>query len=104
MRLFKAGAPVGGTILCACDRVAFGVMAAACQMGISLGRLADLRVAGHDDHPLSQYACPSLTTVAQDVDRLATLSLERLMQGIADGANKTSADRLEARLIMRNSA
>ena len=88
MRLFKAGAPVGGTILCACDRVAFGVMAAACQMGISVGRLADLRVAGHDDHPLSQYACPSLTTVAQDVDRLATLSLERLMQGIADGANK----------------
>jgi LacI family transcriptional regulator, repressor for deo operon, udp, cdd, tsx, nupC, and nupG len=103
-RLFKAGAPVGGTILCACDRVAFGVMAAACQTGISVGRLADLRVAGHDDHPLSQYACPSLTTVAQDVDRLATLSLERLMQGIADGANKTSADRLEARLMMRNSA
>jgi LacI family transcriptional regulator, repressor for deo operon, udp, cdd, tsx, nupC, and nupG len=103
-RLFKAGAPVGGTILCANDRVAFGVMAAACQIGISVGRLADLRIAGHDDHPLSQYACPSLTTVAQDVDRLATLSLGRLMQGIADGANKNSADRLEARLIMRNSA
>jgi DNA-binding LacI/PurR family transcriptional regulator len=103
-RLFKAGAPVGGTILCACDRVAFGVMAAACQTGISVGRLASLRVAGHDDHPLSQYACPSLTTVAQDVDRLATLSLNRLMQGIADGASKNSADRLEARLIMRNSA
>ncbi len=32
-RLFKAGAPVGGTILCANDRVAFGVMAAACQAG-----------------------------------------------------------------------
>ena len=103
-RLFKASAPVGGTILCANDRVAFGVMAAACQVGISVGRLADLRIAGHDDHPLSQYACPSLTTVAQDVDRLATLSLERLMQGIADGANETSTDRLEARLIMRNSA
>ena len=47
---------------------------------------------------------PSLTTVAQDVDRLATLSLECLMQGIAEGANKNSTDRLEARLIMRNSA
>jgi LacI family transcriptional regulator, repressor for deo operon, udp, cdd, tsx, nupC, and nupG len=103
-RLFKADAPIGGTILCACDRVAFGVMAAACQTGISVGRLADLRIAGHDDHPLSQYACPSLTTVAQDVDRLATLSLERLMERISDGANKHSADRLEARLIMRNSA
>ena len=31
-RLFKAGAPIGGTILCANDRVAFGVMAAACQI------------------------------------------------------------------------
>jgi DNA-binding LacI/PurR family transcriptional regulator len=103
-RLFKAGAPVGGTILCANDRIAFGVMAAACQIGIPIGRLAELRIAGHDDHPLSQYACPSLTTVAQDVDRLATVSLERLMQGISDGANKNSADRLEARLIMRNSA
>jgi len=103
-RVFKSGVPVGGTILCANDRVAFGVMAAACQAGITVGRLADLRVAGHDDHPLSQYACPSLTTVAQDVDRLATLSLERLMQGITDGANKNSVDRLEARLIMRNSA
>jgi len=103
-RLFKAGAAVGGTILCANDRIAFGVMAAACQIGISVGRLADVRIAGHDDHPLSQYACPSLTTVAQDVDRLATLSLERLMQGIADGANKSSADRLEGRLIMRSSA
>jgi len=103
-RLFKASAPVGGTILCANDRVAFGVMAAACQVGISIGRLADLRVAGHDDHPLSQYACPSLTTVAQDVDRLATLSLDRLMQRIADGTNKNSVDRLEARLMMRNSA
>jgi LacI family transcriptional regulator, repressor for deo operon, udp, cdd, tsx, nupC, and nupG len=103
-RLFKTDAPFGGTILCANDRVAFGVMAAACQIGISVGRLADLRIAGHDDHPLSQYACPSLTTVAQDVDRLATLSLERLMQGIAEGANKNSTDCLEARLIMRNSA
>lgn len=103
-RLFKAGAPIGGTILCGNDRIAFGVMAAACQIGLSVGRLADLRIAGHDDHPLSQYACPSLTTVAQDVDRLATLSLERLMEGIADGANRDSTDRLEARLIMRNSA
>ena len=103
-RLFKRAAPLGGTILCANDRVAFGVMAAACQTGKSIGRLADLRVAGHDDHPLSQYTCPSLTTVAQDVDRLATLSLERLMQGISEGANKDSNDRLEARLIMRNSA
>jgi LacI family repressor for deo operon, udp, cdd, tsx, nupC, and nupG len=102
--LFKAGAPVGGTILCANDRVAFGVMAAACQSGLSMGRLASLRVAGHDDHPLSQFACPPLTTVAQDVERLATDSVERLIQRIADGANIEADHRLEAKLIMRASA
>ncbi|WP_158818660.1 LacI family DNA-binding transcriptional regulator [Methylocapsa sp. S129] len=103
-RLFKAGAPVGETVLCANDRVAFGVMSAACQSGISVGRRLQLRIAGHDDHPLSQYACPSLTTVAQDVERLATISLERVMQGISDRTNQNSTDLLEARLIMRESA
>ena len=39
-RLFKAGAPVGGTVLCANDRVAFGVMAAAVRSGYPS---ADLR-------------------------------------------------------------
>jgi len=95
---------VAGTILCANDRIAFGVMAAACQAGLAIGRLAGLRVAGHDDHPLSQYTCPSLTTVAQDVERLATVSLEKLMQGISDGANVDDSRWLEAKLIMRASA
>jgi DNA-binding LacI/PurR family transcriptional regulator len=103
-RLFKGSKSVGGTILCANDRVAFGVMAAASQSDMRVGRLGDLRIAGHDDHPLSQYTCPSLTTVAQDVERLATVSLERLMQGIADGTNADISDRLDARLIMRASA
>ena len=45
------------TILCANDRLAFGVIAAAWQKGLKVGhgREFDLRVAGHDDHPLSQY-------------------------------------------------
>ena len=87
-RLFKTDAPVGGTILCANDRVAFGVMAAACQIGISVGRLADLRIAGHDDHPLSQYACPSLTTVAQDVDRTRDAELGALNAGNCRGGEQ----------------
>ena len=103
-QVFKNGAPAGGTILCANDRIAFGVMAAACQSGLAIGRLGELRVAGHDDHPLSQFACPPLTTVAQDVERLATVSLERLMQGISSGTNTDVDQRLEAKLIMRASA
>jgi LacI family transcriptional regulator, repressor for deo operon, udp, cdd, tsx, nupC, and nupG len=73
-------------------------MAAASTSGLTIGRIADLRAAGHDDHPLSQYTCPSLTTVAQDVEQLATLSLERLMQGIADGANAEISRRIESKV------
>ncbi len=43
------------TILCANDRLAFGVMAAAFAHRLKVGRKKgdDLRVAAHDDHPLS---------------------------------------------------
>lgn len=103
-RLLKSGAFLGDTILCANDRIAFGVMAAMFESGMAMGRLSGTRVAGHDDHPLSQYTCPPLTTVAQDVERLATVSLERLMQGISEGRNADENHMLEAKLIMRSSA
>jgi DNA-binding LacI/PurR family transcriptional regulator len=103
-QVFKEGKLNRSSILCANDRVAFGVMAAASQSGLIVGRQSDLRIAGHDDHPLSQYACPSLTTVAQDVERLTTIGLDRLMQEIANGANVDVVERLDARLIMRASA
>jgi len=103
-RLLRAGAFLTSTVLCANDRIAFGVMAAICESGQAIGRLSGIRIAGHDDHPLSQYTCPPLTTVAQDVERLATLSLEKLMQGIAQGANADESHRIEAKLVMRSSA
>jgi LacI family transcriptional regulator, repressor for deo operon, udp, cdd, tsx, nupC, and nupG len=103
-RLFRGSTPAEETILCANDRIAFGVMAAACQSGLSIGRTAGLRIAGHDDHPLSQFACPPLTTVAQDVERLATDSVRSLMRGVANGANATVDHWIEAKLIMRASA
>jgi DNA-binding LacI/PurR family transcriptional regulator len=103
-RLLKMGVSLGGTVLCANDRIAFGVMAAMCESGLAIGRLSGVRIAGHDDHPLSQYTCPPLTTVAQDVERLATVSLEWLMQRISEGANVDESHRLEAKLIMRGSA
>ena len=103
-RLLKAAAFPASTILCANDRIAFGVMAAIWESGAAIGRLSGVRVAGHDDHPLSQYTCPPLTTVAQDVERLATVSLERLMQAISEGANADESHKLEAKLIMRSSA
>jgi len=63
--------------------------------------------AGHDDHPLSRFTCPSLTTVAQDYQGLAARSLEMLLQ-LIDATQDSSAapehSLLEARLMMRASA
>lgn len=92
------------TILCANDRIAFGVMSAASQHGIPVGRGSGLRIAGHDDHPLSRYACPSLTTVAQDGEALASMSLGVLLARIGDGDEPPGARLTEGKLIMRESA
>ncbi len=104
--------PVGfptRTLLCANDRVAIGVLAAAFQRRIKVGRDPDcsLRVAGHDDQPTSRYASPPLTTVAQDVERLAQTSLSLLLARIeaSDSAPaRPEQIRVDARLVVRASA
>jgi len=112
-RHVEAGLPGGRTLLCANDRVAFGVMAAACARGLTVGRRAgaDLRVAGHDDHPLSRYTCPALTTMAQDFAAMASRAVETLLAILdaADADADTSAAppaaiRLPGTLMMRESA
>ncbi|KLK90469.1 LacI family transcriptional regulator [Microvirga vignae] len=112
MRMIDQKAFPTQTILCASDRVAFGAMAAAYQRGLKVGRGpdCDLRIAGHDDHPLSKYMCPPLTTVAQDYQRMAATSFERLLAKI-NIDNEISNDQqyegvtlLEAKLVMRDSA
>jgi DNA-binding LacI/PurR family transcriptional regulator len=96
------------TVLCANDRLAIGAMAAAFERGLKVGRGpgCHLRVAGHDDQPLSRYACPPLTTVAQDVDRLGRESLDLLLRRIDAGASGARPEqvRLDATLVMRSSA
>lgn len=107
--LAKHGLP-GKTILCANDRFAFGAMAAAFAAGLKIGRddRCDVRIAGHDDHPLSRYTCPPLTTVAQNAQGIATKSVEMLLKRIdeAEEGRPTPATKvtLEATLVMRESA
>ncbi|WP_087002030.1 LacI family DNA-binding transcriptional regulator [Rhizobium sullae] len=107
--LAKNGLP-GKTLLCANDRFAFGAMAAAFASGLKIGRTetCDVRIAGHDDHPLSRYACPSLTTMAQNASEIAANAVELLLGGIEDreADRKVAANKviLEATLVMRDSA
>jgi len=95
-------------VLCANDRVAFGVIGAAFQLGLKVGHGADcdLRVAGHDDHPLSRYACPPITTVAQNYNEIGRLAIELLLARLDEKAAKRESGRilLNAELMLRSSA
>lgn len=109
-RMLARGSLPGKTLLCANDRFAFGAMAAAFTSGLKIGRAegCDIRIAGHDDHPLSRYTCPSLTTMAQNAPEIAAKSVELLLKSVEDeeADRKVAPSRviLEATLVMRESA
>lgn len=71
------------TLLCANDRLAIGAIRAANRHGLfSRGHevRGRLRIAGHDDHPLSQYMYPALTTVAQDITGIGKAAISLLTE------------------------
>jgi len=100
------------TLLCANDRVAFGVLAAMYQAGFKVGYEPDcqFRVAGHDNQRLSAYTCPPLTTVSQDSDEMGRIALRLLFSRIdhdqTENPGNPSNERilLNAELILRKSA
>ncbi|WOI58132.1 LacI family DNA-binding transcriptional regulator [Palleronia sp. LCG004] len=109
MRLLKEGLP-GKTLLCSNDRIAFGVISAACDAGLRIGRDSgdDIRIAGHDDHPLSRYIWPPLTTTAQDTEAIAQETVQQLLDLLsADASGRDVAParmRVRSTLMMRKSA
>ena len=83
---FARGAYCSATILCANDRLAIGVINAAHRHGLfgrREGRPSALRIAGHDDHPLSDFVTPALTTVAQDAPTIGRTVVSRLLERIS---------------------
>jgi len=96
------------TILCSNDRLAIGFLAAAYERGLRVGKGTGhaLRVAGHDDHPFSQFTCPALTTMSQDYTAIAGTSFDRLLSIIESGVRpQTREERLfDGRLVVRASA
>ncbi|MEM1289492.1 MAG: LacI family DNA-binding transcriptional regulator [Pseudomonadota bacterium] len=105
---FESGAFPTKTILCSNDRLAIGLLAAAHQVGISVGRGSEQewRVAGHDDHPFSRFTTPALTTVSQDYDAIATHSMKTLVGLIGDDLPNHVRQTItfDGRLVIRASA
>ncbi len=96
------------TVLCANDRMAIGLLAAADEKGLRIGRGSGyaMRIAGHDDHPLARFTYPPLMTVAQNYKAIAEKTLATLFSLIGNGGSFSErlALRREGKLIMRASA
>jgi DNA-binding LacI/PurR family transcriptional regulator len=95
------------TLLCANDRIAIGAIRAANRHGLfargheSRGRL---RIAGHDDHPLSEYMYPALTTVAQDITGIGRSAINLLTERAYGDRGKAPVDLMKgAALKLRES-
>jgi DNA-binding LacI/PurR family transcriptional regulator len=83
-RILQEGGFPTRVVLCGNDRVAFGVLAALHQAGLKVGITpdCDLRVAGHDNQPLSEYIWPPLTTVQQNTAEMGRRALDMLLARI----------------------
>ncbi len=76
---------INDTILCANDRIAIGAIRAANKHDLFSGdpnRDGRVRIAGHDDHPLSRYMSPAITTVAQDIEGIGESAVQLLLERI----------------------
>lgn len=103
-RALAAGGFATNTVLCGNDRFAVGVLKAACELRIEVGKDAELRVAGHDNHPFARFTCPGLTTVAQDTAGLADTAAEMILEMMTTGSPAHSKVRLASKLVPRESA
>lgn len=108
--MIERGLDDKATILCANDRLAMGALRAANEAGLLQAdddHSPRFRIAGHDDHPLSQYMWPSMTTVSQDVVRIGRAAVDCVSrQSRADkDEDKSPVEHLfPAQLCIRNSA
>lgn len=96
------------TILCANDRIAIGAIGAANKHGLfaPTGDVqGGLRIAGHDDHPLSQYMHPAITTAAQDVTGIGEDAVRLLLERVREErTDMPKTIRREAMLRIRESS
>ena len=99
--ILSQGGFATNTVLCANDRLAFGVLAACYEAGIEVGRETDcdLRVAGHDNQPLSAFTCPPLTTVSQNYDDIGRIATEILLAKL--GVLEMPAELLDNRALLK---
>ncbi len=106
---FSRGRFVEAAILAANDRIAIGALRAANRHGLlprEGGTGGRVRIAGHDDHPLSRFMTPALTTMAQDVGAIGRESVALVLRRLRGEGGSDQPARLVfgATLKLRESA
>lgn len=79
-------------VIAANDAIATGAIRAATRRGWALPE--EVAVTGWDDHPQSAFLVPSLTSVAQDRERLGAYSMHRLIAAVRGGEPPEKPDGL----------
>jgi LacI family transcriptional regulator len=82
------------------DSLALGMMAAAADLGMSVGR--DVAVAGFDDSEAAALVTPGLTSVRQPMDQVARCLIDGLVS-ILDGGPVPHSRLLMPDLVVRES-
>jgi len=102
--LYRAGNELGCTsctaVLATHDRIAFGVLSAAAELGRGIPQ--DLSVIGYGNIPLSAHGNPALTTVRVPFRQLAELGAEILVNSINREDSIVKRVTLQAQLVLRD--
>ncbi len=88
-------------IICSSDLEAIGVMNAAEERGVIVGK--DISVIGFDDVPMSQYLRPALTTLRQPISHVADLLVTMLKAKIENKPIKQTQHIVLPELVVRAS-
>ena len=96
-----AGLEIDG-LVCRDDLAAIGALRALQERGIRVPE--DVAVTGWDNIELSRVMYPSITTIAPDIDRLASRAVEMLLERINGYEGVGRHELVDYRLITRESA
>lgn len=88
-------------VFCYNDPIALGAMRAALSRGLRVPE--DVAIVGFDDSEDGQYATPSLTTISQDKEQIADLTVELLVSRLNGDASPPITRHARWELIVRES-
>ena len=89
-------------IVCVCDQIAVGVIHAAHEAGLKIGR--DLAVTGYDDIPIAKHLRPALTTVRQPIHEAGQLVVDLILKQISGESITQKGMLLTPELVVRGSS